>query len=114
MTSPHPHRLYSSLQRVRDLWLSIGCDRLEGNRAASCCANVPGINTCRCLSKQMGLTAFRMNTYEKPGGRVVIVNQPRKSKAGFATAIESAFPVLTPTPNGHPAPQTRACTGCWL
>ena len=40
---------------------------------------VSRINTCRSLSKQVTLTIFRMNTYEKLGG-VVVINPTAKVK----------------------------------
>jgi hypothetical protein len=38
----------------------------------------PRINTYESLSKQPTLTTFRMNTYKKPRGRVITVNQADK------------------------------------
>ena len=43
--------------------------------AISCHLSPFRMNTCKSVSKQMTLTAFRMNTYEKLGeGGPVIVN----------------------------------------
>ena len=73
-------RLHSSLRRICDLWLILGANGWRKQNRDRC-SNIPRINTYRCLSKQMALTAFRMNTYKKPRGEGVIVNQQRKSKA---------------------------------
>jgi hypothetical protein len=45
------------------------------------------INTCKSVSKQMTLTPFRMNTYEKKGGEGVLTakvgDANRKGTVGY-------------------------------
>jgi hypothetical protein len=56
------------------------------------------INTCKTVSKQMTLSAFRMNTYKNPGGRSLLLtktSRPDRSDSDHESRVTSSADWLT-------------------
>jgi hypothetical protein len=70
------------------------------------------INTCKSVSKQKTLTPFRINTYEKQGGRGVLLQTVGLESATSLLATQ-ATPVTCATWRLYPlCPQSIAHTSC--
>ena len=80
-----PYPLYKSLAAAMPApWPSLITKNASEIAQFLCNISPFRINTCKSVSKQRTLTAFRMNTYEKQGGRGV----PR-SRPSFAAQVEA-------------------------
>ncbi len=72
------------------------------------------INTCKSVSKQMTLTPFRINTYEKrgEGGRSLLPPPSHAPRSASIPLRPQPFAHTSRRPRGVPLPPLRLCGLC--